>query len=246
MLNLIAVLVLTSPVMSAADEPTSQTPGNDRYEWRQDHDPNGLGKFYLGREIAHVTGGIPWLERTEREEEERLTLLIKSIKLQPGDVVADIGAGAGVISMLMAEQVQDDGYVLAIDVQDEMLLRVQENARKKGLKNIIPIKGSQKSPSLAPSSVDVVIMVDVYHEFEFPYEMMLEITKSIRPGGRLIFVEYRMEDPTVPIKLVHKMTQRQVKREMDQPAFNMAWKETIGVLPWQHIIIFEKPARPDR
>lgn len=211
-----------------------------RYEWRDNHDINGIGKFYRGREIARVTGGIPWLERPEREQEERLSLLVKSLKLKPGDRVADIGAGAGVISLLMAEQVLDDGYVLAVDVQDEMLLRIQQNARQRGLNNIIPIKGSQKSPALAPQSVDLVIMVDVYHEFEFPYEIMLEISNAIRPGGRLVFVEYRMEDPTVPIKLVHKMTQAQVKKEMSEQAFGLTYRETIDVLPWQHIIVFNK------
>ncbi len=213
-----------------------------RYTWRDEHDRNGLGKFYMGREIAMVTGGIPWLERTEREEEERLSLLIKSLKLKPGDRVADIGAGAGVISMLMAEQVVDHGYVLAVDVQDQMLRRIQQNAKAKGLTNVIPIKGTQTSPSLAPESVDMIIMVDVYHEFEFPYEIMGEISKSLRPGGRLVFVEYRMEDPTVPIKVVHKMTQKQVKLEMSPPEFQLTFKETINALPWQHIIIFTKDA----
>lgn len=223
---------------SNADEIRDTADG--RYEWRDNHDINGIGKFYKGREIARVTGGIPWLERPEREQEERLSLLVKSLKLQAGDRVADIGAGAGVISLLMAEEVLEDGYVLAVDVQDEMLLRIQQNAKAQGLNNIIPIKGSQKSPSLAPQSVDLVIMVDVYHEFEFPYEIMLEISKAIKPGGRLVFVEYRMEDPTVPIKLVHKMTQTQVKKEMAEPAFRLKYKETIDVLPWQHIIVFNR------
>ena len=218
----------------------------ERYEFLADHDPNGIGKFYMGREIAHVMGfaGAIWLERDTREEEERLTLLVKSLRLKPGDVVADIGAGSGVVSILMAEQVLPDGYVIAVDVQNEMLLRLQENVRSKGLRNVIPIKGSPKSASLAPSSIDLAIMVDVYHEFEFPYEMMLEISSAIKPGGRVVLVEYRMEDPTVPIKLVHKMSQQQAKLEAEQPEFGLKWTETIDVLPRQHILVFTRNVEP--
>ena len=147
--------------------------------------------------------------------------------------------------MLMAEQVLDTGYVLAIDVQDQMLQRLQQNARAKGLTNVIPIRGSQTSPNLGPESVDLVIMVDVYHEFEFPYEIMKEIAGSIAPGGRLVFVEYRMEDPTVRIKLVHKMTKKQVRKEMDVPEFNLEFDEAIDVLPQQHILIFKKKTAPE-
>ena len=230
-----------------ADEQSSpESAQSSRYEVREDHDPNGIGKFYMGREIAHVMGfgfnggGARWLERSEREREERLTLLVKSLDLKSGDVVADIGSGSGVISMLMADQVLPNGYVVAVNVQDEMLLRLQDNARQKNIHNIVPVKGSQQSTPLAPQSVDLAIMVDVYHEFEFPYEMMLNISKAMKPGGRVVLVEYRMEDPTVPIKLVHKMSQAQAKKEVEQPEFGMKWTETIDVLPRQHILIFTK------
>ncbi|MEZ6126513.1 MAG: methyltransferase domain-containing protein [Planctomycetaceae bacterium] len=240
-----AILVLKSCAICAAQDSADSPTGDsgERYEWKADHDPNGIGKFYMGREIAHVMGfaGAIWLERDSREEEERLTLLVRSLKLKPGDVVADIGAGSGVISGLMAERVLPNGYIVAVDVQDEMLLRLQKNVRAKGLSNVVPIKGTQQSSSLAPESIDLAIMVDVYHEFEFPYEMMADIAKAIRPGGRVALVEYRMEDPTVPIKLVHKMSQAQARKEVEQDEFNLKWTETIDVLPRQHIIVFSKP-----
>ena len=204
-----------------------------RYEFREEHDPNGIGKFYMDREIAHVMGfaGARWLERDTREKEERLSLMVKSLRLKPADVVADIGAGSGVIAVLMAEQVLPGGQVLAVDIQDKMLRRLEQRCRKAGIENVQPVKGTIRSPRLKPESADLAIMVDVYHEFEFPYEMMFEISKAIKPGGRVILVEYRMEDPTVPIKLMHKMTQKQARKELEQPEFQLRWTETIGVLP---------------
>ncbi len=242
--------LLWMPLGLCADEPAKL--GDSRYEIRKDHDPNGIGKFYMGREIAHVMGfgpmgdGARWLERDEREEEERLTLLIRSLDLKPGMVVADIGAGSGVISILMAERVLPDGKVLAVDVQQEMLDRLRENTKRMKITNVEPVKGTQQTTSLKPGSVDLAIMVDVYHELEFPYEMLLDLSKSLKPGGRIAFVEYRKEDPDVPIKLVHKMSEAQVKKEISQPEFGLKWTKTIGVLPRQHIVLFEKRAKkPD-
>ena len=241
----VGLLCVSSGLM--ADEPAK--PGDSRYEIRKDHDPNGIGKFYMDREIAHVMGfgpggqGAEWLERAVREKEEKLTLLIKSLDLKPGMVVADIGAGSGVISVLMAEKILPDGKVLAVDVQQEMLDRLRENTKRMKITNIEPVKGTQQTTSLKPGSVDLAIMVDVYHELEFPYEMLLDISKSLKPGGRIAFVEYRKEDPDVPIKLVHKMTEEQVKKEASHPEFGLKWSKTIGVLPWQHIVLFEKRAK---
>lgn len=241
---LVFLVVLASATLLSAEEddrPSSAKTG-ERYEYRDVHDPNGIGKFYMGREIAHVMGflGAPWLEREEREKEERLSLMVKSLKLKPGDVVADIGAGSGVISMLMADRILPEGRVLAVDIQDEMLDRLRKRCREAGVENIIPVKGKVKSPNLKPKSIDLAIMVDVYHEFEFPWEMMSEISKALKPGGRVVLVEYRMEDPTVPIKLVHKMSEEQAKKELEQPEFGLRWTETIGVLPWQHILVFTR------
>ncbi len=227
-----------------AGEDLAEKKANPRYTFRKDHDPNGIGKFYMGREIAHVMGfgGIPWLERREREREESTSKLIEALELKPGMVVADIGAGSGVISVLMAEKIGAKGRVLAVDVQQEMLDAMKAKCKRLGVTNIKPVLGKVKSPGLDPKCADLAIMVDVYHEFSHPFEMMREIAKSMKPGGRVVFVEYRMEDPDVPIKLVHKMSEAQVKREIGQEEFGLKWSKTIDVLPWQHIVVFEKQA----
>jgi len=190
--------------------------------------------------------GADWLERESREEEEKLSLLIKSLKLEPGMIVADIGAGTGVISVLMAEQVGPKGKVLAVDIQQEMLDLLEEKTKQLGIQNIKPVKGTVKSPKLPAETVDLAIFVDVYHEMAFPYEMMSALSKSMKPGGQIVLVEYRKEDPSVPIKLLHKMSQKQVKKELLQPEFSLKWKKTINVLPRQHILIFEKQAAGDK
>jgi len=148
---------------------------------------------------------------------------------------------AGVITILMAREVGEKGKVMAIDIQKEMLVLLGDKLSRIGLKNVELVLGTEKSPKLQPNSIDLALMVDVYHEFKFPFEMMEELSKSLKPGGRIAFVEYRREDPDVPIKLVHKMSEAQVKLEVAQPEFGLKWKETIKDLPRQHIIIFEKP-----
>ena len=156
--------------------------------------------------------------------------------------IADIGAGSGVISVILAEHVSPGGKVYAVDVQQEMLDLLDKKMKKQGVENLHPVLGTQKSPGLKPESIDLAIMVDVYHEFEFPYEMMQEISKALKPQGRVVLVEYRKEDPAVPIKLVHKMSEAQAKKEVARPELNLKWKETIGILPRQHILVFEKTA----
>jgi precorrin-6B methylase 2 len=236
-----------NPLPSTAPK-TKKEPRPSRYQFHSKHDPDGIGKFYLGREIAHVMGygGISWLERPERDSEEHLSQLVDSLKLLPGMVVADIGAGSGVITFRMAEKVGPMGKVLAVDVQDEMLSVLSKRAKQLKIANVKTVRGTEKSPNLRPSTLDLAIMVDVYHEFRYPYEMVLEISKALKPGGRFVLVEYRKEDPSVPIKLVHKMTETQAKREIDPPEFGLRWRETIEALPWQHIIIFERQPTAER
>lgn len=212
-----------------------------RYEERADHDPNGTGVFYLGREIAQVMGyqAAGWLDRPEREKEEEPAKLLVALDLKPGQVVADVGAGSGFHAFRMANQLGDTGKVLAVDVQPEMLKLIAARARREKVANVVPVRGTDKDPKLPAGGVDLVLMVDVYHEFRWPYEMAEKLVAALKPGGRLVFVEFRAEDASVPIKAVHKMSERQVLKEM--AAFpTLRHTRTVGTLPWQHVIVFTK------
>ena len=204
---------------------------------------DGIGKRYMGRDIAAVMGwqGAAWLEREEREREERTDLLVRALQLKPGMVVADIGAGTGYLARRMAAAVVPGGKVLAVDVQPEMLSLLQSMVRQTGLTQIEPSLGTEVDVRLPASSIDLAIMVDVYHELAFPYEVMASIIRALKPGGQLVFVEYRAEDPLVPIKALHKMSEAQIKREA--AAHALVWQRTEGSLPWQHLVVFRKRGR---
>lgn len=240
-LLLCTALWIGLPRAAAAQSTTSASRhAPPRYETREEHDPDGIGKFYMGREIAQVMGhqAADWLDRPEREAEEAPSLLLKSLKLKPGDVVADIGAGSGTLSFPIAKRVSPSGKVYAEDIQPEMLDLVRKRMREQGVKNVVPLLGTITDPKLPDRSVDLILLVDVYHEFDHPYEMTKAMVRGLKPGGRLVFVEYRKEDPDVPIKLVHKMTVAQVRREMS--LFPIRYVETINILPRQHIIVFKR------
>lgn len=227
-------------MMSAAQPAAPAQATTNRYEFRAQHDPDGIGKFYLGREIAHVMGheAGDWLERSEREQEEHSEQLVEELGVGPGQRVADIGAGTGYFSRRLARKVGLGGKVFAEDIQPEMLELLTNKMAGLGITNVTPVLGTTTDPKLPAGSLDLVLMVDVYHEFDFPFEMMEAICRSLKPGGRVVFVEFRAEDPQVPIKPLHKMTEEQVKKEMRaQP---LHWVETKRVLPWQHIIFFRK------
>ena len=201
---------------------------------------DGIGTRYMGREIAGVMGwqGAAWLEREEREREERTDLLMKALALAPGMVVADIGAGTGYLSRRMASAVVPGGKVLAVDVQPEMVAMLKDLARSSRQANIEPLLGTETDVRLAASSVDLAVMVDVYHELSRPYEVLASVVRALKPGGRVVFVEYRAEDPAVPIKALHKMSEAQIKREaMVHP---LVWERTVATLPWQHMVVFRK------
>jgi ubiquinone/menaquinone biosynthesis C-methylase UbiE len=202
--------------------------------------PDGIGKRYMGRDIAGVMGwqGAGWLEREEREREERTDLLLAALQLKPGMVVADIGAGTGYLARRMAPLVVPGGKVLAVDVQPEMLQMLQAMARATGLTQIQPLLGAEDDVKLPAATVDLAIMVDVYHELAYPHEVLASIVRALKPGGQLLFVEYRAEDPKVPIKALHKMSEAQIKREaLVHP---LVWERTVGTLPWQHLVVFRK------
>ncbi|MBT5927007.1 MAG: class I SAM-dependent methyltransferase [Verrucomicrobia bacterium] len=201
---------------------------------------DGIGKVYQGREISHVMGhqGADWLERPERQQEERPDLLIEALGIKPGQVVADIGAGSGYFTRRLAAKTGDAGKVMAVDIQPEMLTILKRNLEQEGINNVEMILGTEKSPNLAEASVDLVLMVDVYHEFSFPHEMMTAIYKSLKPEGLVVWVEYRLEDPNVPIKLLHKMTKKQVGKEATYQGFE--WARSYEGLPRQHLLFFKK------
>jgi predicted methyltransferase len=209
------------------------------YEFRDAHDPDGIGKFYCGREIAHVMGpgGVAWLERPEREAEERSDLIIATLDVKPGQTIADLGAGSGYYTFRIAPLVQPRGKVLAIDVEPRMLRAIRERIRRDDVTNVEVIRGTTTDPNLPARGVDLLLMVDVYHELEFPYETMAKVRQALKPDGRLAVIEFRAEDPRVPIKNIRKMSERQIIREMTAVGFRHV--STVRTLPLQHLVWFE-------
>ena len=202
-------------------------------------DYNGIGKWYMGREIAYVMGfqGIGWLERSEREKEENVSSLIKNMKIKSNEVIADIGAGSGYHAFRIASLVTN-GLVYAVDIQPEMLMAIEKTKEFRKVENIKTILGTEKTVELPRNSVDKILMVDVYHEFSFPVEMINSIKNALKPNGELFLIEYRAEDLKVPIKRIHKMTEEQAVKEMK--AAGLVLKENIDNLPWQHCMVFIK------
>ncbi|MFD1468291.1 class I SAM-dependent methyltransferase [Hymenobacter caeli] len=230
----------TGRVATLVAAPAEQLPDTSGYELAPPRDPNGIGKYYLGRQIAHVMGheGADWLDRSDRREEEGTDLLLKELKLKPTDVVADIGAGTGYFSFQMARLVPK-GEVLAVDIQPEMIAELNANKAKNHLANVRPVLGRPDNPNLPAAAVDLVLIVDAYHEFDYPREMGRAIRRALRPGtGRLALVEYRAEDPNVPIKQIHKMSVAQARKEM--AAVGLEFVGTIETLPQQHLLLFRR------
>ena len=201
---------------------------------------DGIGKRYMGREIAGVMGwqGAAWLEREEREREERTDLLVAALDLRPGMVVADVGAGTGYVARRLARAVGAGGSVLAVDVQPQMIRLLERSARESGLRQIRPVLAAEDDVRLASGSVDLALMVDVYHELAWPFEVLQSIVRALKPGGRVAFVEYRAEDAQVPIKALHKMSQAQIRREAT--ALPLVFERSVDSLPWQHLMLFRK------
>ncbi len=236
----LVLLVLVSALAFPSAVPAAETaPG--RYtivaETR-----DGIGKIYLGREIARVMSfhGAEWLERPERIEEERPELLLSALELKPGMSVADVGAGTGYYSWRMAQRVGAGGRVYAVDIQPEMIKLLEEQMLRRGAANVKAVLGTPTDPGLPPGSIDLAIMVDVYHELEYPHEMLAAIVRALKPGGRLAFVEFRAGDAAVPIKPLHTMSEAQVRKEAAVHA--LEWVKTTRELPWQNAVVFRKPS----
>lgn len=210
------------------------------YREKRIHNPDGIGKYYMKREIAQVMGhqAKMWLERDSRLREEKPDLTVEQLELNADDVVADIGAGTGYFSFRLAQQVPE-GQVYAVDIQPEMLDAIALRQQEQNVSNIETILGTEADPHLPPASIDLALMVDAYHEFAYPREMMTGIVQALKPGGRVVLLEYRKENPMIMIKPLHKMTQKQVKKELK--AVGLKWEATKEFLPEQHFLVFSKP-----
>ena len=238
------LLPLTNCTFAETPAPTTR-PASDELLYtpsKPGHDT--IGKVYMGREISNVMGhlGADWLERPDREKEEAPAKAIELIGFKPTDVVADIGAGTGYFSFRMASKVPQ-GKVLAEDIEQAMLADIKTNAEKLGVKNVEGVLGTVEDPKLPDGGVDVVLMVDSYHEFDHPREMMLAIVKALKPGGRVIDIEYRGEDPRIEILPHHKMTEAQAIKEMS--AVGLKHVKTFEDLPRQHLMVFQKLTGPN-
>jgi ubiquinone/menaquinone biosynthesis C-methylase UbiE len=237
-LAVLALPALLMPALAPAQAPSGAATAPGYVEGRAS--PDGIGRVYMGREIARVMSfhGAAWLERQERLREERPDLLLPELALKPGMTVADIGAGTGFHSRRMAQAVGPDGIVYAVDIQPEMLAALGKLAAERGIANIRPVLGTAVDPKLPAGGIDLALMVDVYHELESPYEMLGAIVRALKPGGRLVFVEYKAEDEAVPIRRLHKMTEAQVRKEA--LAHALEWERTVATLPWQHVVVFRR------
>jgi|TARA_R110000868_G_scaffold281656_3_gene541946 protein-L-isoaspartate O-methyltransferase len=214
------------------------TAPNPNYTYKKG-DPSGIGKWYMGREIAHVMGyqGMQWLDRPEREKEENTATLLQNMAIEPEDNIADIGAGSGYHVFKMSKLARR-GVIYAVDIQDEMLEEINNRKERDQIKNVRVIKGNDKNINIAENFLDKVLMVDVYHEFNYPAEMLVSIKKALKSDGELFLIEYRGEDESVPIKKLHKMTEAQAIKEME--AVGMKLLRNIDNLPWQHCMVFIK------
>ena len=237
---MIAVMLTSCKGQNApGTEPLAEQQNADEVYTYKKGSHNGIGKWYLGREIAHVMGfqGMEWLERPEREKEENTSKLITNMDIQPTDNIADIGAGSGYHVFKMSEKITN-GKVYAVDIQQEMLDAIRKKKMRLQIDHIELIKGSEDATNLPKNSVDKILMVDVYHEFSDPVQMIASMKKALKKDGKIFLIEYRAEDPSIPIKTIHKMSEAQAVKEFAENGFKL--EENINNLPWQHCMVFVK------
>ncbi len=233
--NLLLILTMLSLVVTTVQQTKAQAPPVDEV---QEKGPPAALDVYKGRRIAQTMhyAGAEWLIRDTREREERCSLLLANLPLKTGMTVCDMGCGNGFYSLPIAQAIGKRGRVLAVDIQVEMLNMLRERMETDGIENITPILGSMYDPRLPENSVDLVLLVDVYHEFSHPEHMLAAIRRSLKPDGRIVLVEYRGEDPEVPIRPEHKMTKEQILLELPANGFKLV--DEFDKLPWQHVMIF--------
>ncbi len=200
---------------------------------------DGTGKFYCGREISQImgTGGASWLERDDRQKEENVKLAIDKMNLSGSDIVADIGAGTGYYTFKISEKIPG-GKVYAVEIQDDFIKYLKNRKEESKIENVEVVKGTDKSPNLPANSIDLIIMADVYHELEYPHEMLQSIKKSLKTEGKLLLLEYRGEDSSLPIKPLHKTTAVQLTKELDANGYKLFFDGEF--LPIQHFLLYEK------
>jgi precorrin-6B methylase 2 len=236
LLSVISIVVI--PVSVPGCREARQPVPDSVYTYRAPH-PDGTGKVYLGREIARVmsASGGAWLERSSRQQEEDADAAIARMPLSKNSIVADIGAGTGYYTFRIAARVPE-GKVFAVEVQDDFVGALEERKKTVGATNVTVVKGSASSPNLRDTSIDLAVMVDVYHELDYPREMLLSIRNALKPGARLLLLEYRAEDPSVPIKELHKLSIAQANKELQANGFVL--EEAASFLPIQHFLLYRK------
>lgn len=234
----LCTLLLSFGVSSCQAQHHKEQAAAEVYTTKEPH-PAGTGKVYMGREIAAVmsASGGSWLERDSRQEEENVALAIENMPLKPQSVVADIGAGTGYYTFRIAAKVPE-GKVYAIDVQDTFVAALKDRQKELGLTNVAVVKGGSQTINLPDASLDLAFMVDVYHELEFPKEMLQAIYKALKPDGKLLLLEYRAEDPTIPIRELHKLSVEQANKELQANGFKLYKRGDF--LPIQHFLLYEK------
>ena len=236
-LRLYAMLLLAMVVLPGCNRPQSMS--ETVYTDREPSDSLATGRFYHDREIPRFTaeGEAPWLDPTDRENAELPDRIVQGLRLKPSEVVADIGAGTGYLTFRLAEQVPS-GRVLAVDIQQDMLDIIEARRDSLGIRNVDPILGAADDPNLPAESVDVILLVITYHELYHPFEMMTACLAALRDGGRLVVIEYRGEDGTIPVPDPHRISLEQARREIESVGFQ--FRQTVDILPQQHFLVFEK------